>query len=201
VEAADGAACDGDEEEREEDGCGLRVEIEGGGDELKRGADDVAGRRFDGAAAEDRRGSESDDEQGHGGDELQRVDVVAGLEECPDGQHGSDVGVHEKDDDPGEEGQFGECGVERVERAPVTHDDGRVHDGEGDDRGQQQADPAPMEEDADDEGDRDLHDAGRDRGRVHSEHGADDDPEDGQHDRKGHEEDEQEEEPNALVDE
>lgn len=87
VKSRDGSAGDGDEEEGEDEGGSFGIEADGGGGDFE--------GLFAGSLVEPDEGcgDEAEEDEGEGGDELEGVDVVARLQEEPDGEDGGEVGV------------------------------------------------------------------------------------------------------------
>ena len=194
VEAGDRAAGDGDEEEGKDDrGAGWSVLAD-----TDRLGGDLEGDLFLSTAEAEEGGDEqSEDDQREGGEELERVDVVARLEQHPDGKHRGNIRVEQQHDAPGDDRPGGEGGIEGVEGSPIAEGNAGIHDAEGDQRGQHEVDALAVEPEADDDGDRDLDQAGEDRGREHLEDRGNDQAEDGEHNGQGDEQDGEEQDAGA----
>ena len=191
MEAGDRATGNGDEEEGEDPWGAVSTGPVGFSGDLQRGA----GRRFVDRGATDKCGdNESDDDEREGGEELEGVDEVARLQQGPNGEDRGDVGVDQQDRDPDNRGPCRHRSIDRAEEARVSISDGEIHHGKSDDGGDEDVDPFPVQPDADDNGDRDLHEAGEDGGGIHLEDSSNDQAEDGEDDGQGHEKDGEEEE-------
>lgn len=87
MEAGDGTAGDGDEKEGEDERRAFGIEAEGGSGDFE--------ALFSGPLVEpdEGGGDEAEEDKGEGGDELEGVDVVARLQQEPNGEDGGKVGV------------------------------------------------------------------------------------------------------------
>src|SRR5699024_10109517 len=167
VEARDGTAGDRDEQ-KGEDARRARgqIGVDGGSDQLV-------------SAAEDGRGDDSAVEEDEGDEELDAVDVVAGLQEHPDGQYGSDSAVDEQDDDPQGRRFEPEEGVRHRHREPVADEDERIEGGDSDDRDGDEGPPQLVDRHTDEQCYADGAPGGDDRGGQRYEQIGDDDGERG----------------------
>src|SRR5699024_1396480 len=167
VEARDGTAGDRDEEEGEDARrAGGQIGVDGGSDELV-------------SAAEERRGDDSAVEEDEGDEELDAVDVVAGLQQHPDGQYGSDAAVDEQDDGPHSRGFEAEEGDLHRHREPVAEEEESVEGGDSDDRDGDEGPPQFVDRHADEQCYADGTPRGDDRGGQRYEQIGDDDGERG----------------------
>ena len=196
MEAGDRAAGDGDEEEGEDQRRVGRVPLHHRRGELQRLTLGPLDRR---CPTNKRGDAQADDNQPQCRNKLQRVDIVARLQEQPDRQHGGDVRVNQQNADPTDDVQRGHVGVERPEQTSITKDHRRVHHAQCENGRQQQAHTLAVQVDADRDGDGDLYEAREDRRGVLLEHSGDDQPKDRDHDRQCKEEHEEEEQPDAFV--
>ncbi len=128
VESADGAAGDGDEQEGHDERCALGVPLEHRGHDLQRRTRRLLSDR---RTARHRGDDQPDQDQSQRADQLQRIDVVAGLQEGPDRQDRRDVGVDQQNAHPGDGRQRGHGVVEAAEQSHVAVDDTDHHQQQG----------------------------------------------------------------------
>src|SRR5699024_581551 len=188
VEARDGTAGDRDEEEGEDARrASGQIGVDGGSDQLV-------------SAAEECRGDDSAIEEDEGDEELDAVDVVAGLQQHPDGQYGSDSAVDEQDDDPQGRGFEAEERVRHRHREPVAEEDESVEGGDSDDRDGDERPPQFVDRHTDEQCYADGAPGGDDRGGQRYEQIGDDDGERGDDHEPENEDDEEEERGSASAD-
>src|SRR5699024_3575867 len=182
VEAGDGSAGDGDEQQRNHAGRALgQVRVDGRGDDfgLDRG--------------EERGGEHRTEEEDEADEQLDAVDVVPRLQQHPHRQQRSDGTVDEECDDPEGRGAHAQERLGQDDGNAVAEDDEPVQehdsdDGDGNQRNAQTVDAEPDEQRHDDRA------PGRDdRGRRADEQVLDDDREGGDDHEQQQEDDDEEE--------
>jgi len=115
VKAADGAAGDGDEQKRDDRRGILGVPVDQRGKHLQRRRRGAGG---DGGRPEQGGHHQARDDQAEARDQLQAVDVVAGLQQQPDRQHAGDIAVGQQNRHPEPDRPAGDGAVDRLDQLP-----------------------------------------------------------------------------------
>ncbi len=195
METADRAARDRDEQERKHRRRTRRIPFHHGRDDRQLRPNPVRKRR----ATEQCRRAQAHQDQGQRGKQLQRVDVVPRLQKDPDRQHGSNIGVQQKQENPHPARPACHRCIDGMQPAHVTVNHGQVHRDQRNQRRQEQADALSMQPIPDRNGNRYLDCARKYRCRVLPENRGDHHPEDGQHHRQRHQQHEQKQQSHPTV--